>query len=54
MQAAPGVAIVLSFVEVAAVIPAAVILSILKGVALAVTMIQVLRGAAPGYSRCSD
>jgi len=48
------VAVVLSFVEVAAVILAAVILSILKEVAPAVAMIQVLMGAAPGYSRCSD
>ena len=39
----------LTFVEVAAVI-----LSILKGVAPAKATIQVLRGAAPGYSRCSD
>jgi len=45
---------VLTFVEVAAVILAAVILSILKGVAPAVANDSGPEGAIPGYSRRSD
>jgi len=46
---APGEAMVFTFVEVAAVI-----LSILKGVAPAVANDSGPEGAAPAYSRCSD